>query len=156
MATWFDGVSTAYLSRTKLVPPMWITIHMGGTSLVRDRYELGTSLVRRGYTIEASRQYGGSVSVRPFARPRVRPASLLEAVEPQGPGAAATLRHGPPVACPRPAVPPSTWFSVSQICKRIPPSLRAQADLLTELPLRFFKSPSKSEVFGDLLATCSK
>ena len=37
-----DGVSMAYLSRTCLVPPMWIAIHMGCTRQVRDRYEIGT------------------------------------------------------------------------------------------------------------------
>jgi len=37
----FDGVSMVYLSRTCLVPPMWIAIHMGGTRQVRDRYETG-------------------------------------------------------------------------------------------------------------------
>ena len=37
----FDGVSMVYLSRTCLVPPMWIAIHLGGTRQVRDRYETG-------------------------------------------------------------------------------------------------------------------
>jgi hypothetical protein len=34
--------SMVYLSRTCLVPPMWITIHMGGTRQVRDRYTMDT------------------------------------------------------------------------------------------------------------------
>ena len=35
------------LSRTCLVPPMWIAIHMGGTRQVRDRYEMGTPWIHR-------------------------------------------------------------------------------------------------------------
>jgi hypothetical protein len=35
-------VPVSYLSRTCLVPPMWIAIHMGDTRQVRDRYETGT------------------------------------------------------------------------------------------------------------------
>jgi len=43
-----DGVRVSYLSRTCLVPPMWIAIHMGGTRQVRDRYAVGTPLMCRG------------------------------------------------------------------------------------------------------------
>ena len=37
-----DGVSMAYMSRTCLVHPMWIAIHMGCTRQVRDMYAMDT------------------------------------------------------------------------------------------------------------------
>ena len=57
---WIYGVSSSYLSGTCLVPPMWITIHMGGTRQVPDRYQTDTSLARERYTIAVASQHGHS------------------------------------------------------------------------------------------------
>jgi len=73
--------ASMYLARTCLVPvsylPCGSRFHMGGTRQAPRQ-------VHHGYTVEASQQYGGSVSVPPFARPRGRPASLLQPIRLQG------------------------------------------------------------------------
>jgi len=69
----------SYLSRTCLVPPMWIAIHMGGTRQVRDRYEGGTPLIHH-------RTMGGA--------PWRLPGALL--TKPADPGCFARMRSSSP------------------------------------------------------------
>jgi hypothetical protein len=143
------GVPSSYLSRTCLVPPMWIVVHMGGTRQVRDRYAVDTPSKLAGSMGEVS-ACGPSRAHASGQQVCWKPLGFKALALPQPYGTARPLL----VHCLRYRRQPDSRFRKS--ANVLQPSLRAQADLLTELPLRFFKSPSKSEVFGDLLATRSK
>ena len=57
-------VPVSYLSRTCLLPPMWIAIHMGGTRQVPDRYQTGAWEARRSRAFVAPWRQGRRQALR--------------------------------------------------------------------------------------------
>ena len=136
-------VPVSYMSRTPHVDRDPHGVYKTGTRQVRDRYTMDTP------SNLASRM-GGVSACPPSHAHASSQARLLQTIGLQGSSTGATPRHAPIGACPQPAAPPPTWFSVSQICQPLPPSLRAQADFLTELPRGSFRNRRNLTFSGEM------